>query len=254
MTQQLNLIPEKVATPKYRKVFVEELPQDLLGSLPSKSFIESVRRFGVIEPVGLIENGSMYTIAYGRRRIKAARQLKLISIPAMIYPLGWTPAEVLALIENQHRSENVVAKLEAIDTLRREATPEEICHAIGINKIQLNQAVHLLDGLIPALQDALRENRMAVSTAKKALKLEVDQQREVAQLPKIKANDVEQYLKAKVKSNVESLPDSLFGDVPTLGWQRQAIPLLEQLLEVIPESHPAYLSLQEVQESLAVRV
>jgi ParB/RepB/Spo0J family partition protein len=251
---QLSLIPEKVANPKYRKVTVDELPQDLLGSDPSKSFLDSVRNFGLIEPIGLIENGSAYDIAYGRRRIKAARHLKLGSIPAMIYPAGWTPAEVLALIENQHRCENVVAKLEAIDTLRRQATSEEICKAVGINKLQLHQAIHLLDGLIPGLLDALKENRIAVSTAKKALKLNADQQREVAQLPKIKANDVDQYLKAKGRSNVEALPDSLFGEVPTLSWQRQAMPLLEQLLALVPENDPSHSVLQKAQESLIVGV
>lgn len=98
MTQQLSLIPEKLVTPKARKVILTELPEDLMGPEPEPEFIESVRKFGILQPIGLVE-GDPYQVAFGRRRLRAARALELISIPALIYPQGWTPASVLTLIE-----------------------------------------------------------------------------------------------------------------------------------------------------------
>jgi ParB-like chromosome segregation protein Spo0J len=88
MAEQLSLIPEKLVTPKARKVILTELPKDLSGPEPEQGFLDSIRRVGFLHPIGLIEDGDRYQVAYGRRRIRAARSLGLISIPALIYPLG----------------------------------------------------------------------------------------------------------------------------------------------------------------------
>ncbi len=114
MTQQLNLIPDKLVTPKARKVILTELPEDLLGPEPEQGFIASIQKYGFLQPIGLLEDGDRYQVAYGRRRIRAARMLGLISIPSLIYPLGWTPAHVLTLIENTHRTDNLAANLKRL--------------------------------------------------------------------------------------------------------------------------------------------
>jgi ParB/RepB/Spo0J family partition protein len=189
MTQQLSLIPDKLVTPKARKVVLSDLPEDLMGPEPDPEFVESVRKFGILQPIGLVE-GDPYQVAFGRRRIRAARAIGLISIPAQIYPQGWTPASVLTLIENKHRKDNLPAQLDAIATLRLSATPEEICIAVGMTQPELAQAIKMLDALVPELRDAMRDGRIKATTAKQAAKLPIEQQQELAKQDIIKSKDV----------------------------------------------------------------
>jgi len=80
--------------------------------------LESVERFGVLQLIGLIESSNGFQVGFGRR-IKAARASGFIAIPAYLYLAGWSPREVLMLIENQQRKTNLEEDLEAIPALRR---------------------------------------------------------------------------------------------------------------------------------------
>ena len=215
--QQLNLIPEKVINPKFRKVILEELPESLTGPDPDKSFVDSVRQFGILQPIVLIESSKSFKVAFGRRRIKAARAVEMMSIPALIYPAGWTVGEVLALVENLQRKDNLATKIEAVEQLRKTATPEEICGAVGFTKAQLKQTIKLIDGLIPPTKKALMEGRIATSTANKMLKLPPAQQESLASKEKIKGTDVDELLRQETQAKAAELPDELFEDLPQLG-------------------------------------
>ena len=206
MTEQLSLIPEKLTSPKQRKVVLTSLPEDLSGADPDEGLIDSIRKYGILQPIGLIEDGEHYQVAYGRRRIKAARILGHIAIHSLIYPQGWTPASVLTLIENTHRSDNLPAKLEAIESLRKRATPEEICTAVGLSLPELKKAINLLNQLAPELREAMREGRIKTTTAKKAAKLSVEQQKKLAQQETIKAKDLAQYETSRTEP-IELLSD-----------------------------------------------
>ena len=210
MTEQLSLIPEKLLSPKQRKVVLTSLPEDLSGADPDEGLIDSIRKYGILQPIGLIEDGEHYQVAYGRRRIKAARILGHIAIHSLIYPQGWTPASVLTLIENTHRSDNLPAKLEAIESLRKRATPEEICTAVGLSLPELNKAIKLLNELTPELREAIKEGRIKPTTAQKAAKLSVEQQQALARQDTIKAKDLAQYEPTSRIKTVEllSAPDA----------------------------------------------
>ena len=206
MPEQLSLIPEKLTSPKQRKVVLTLLPEDLSGADPDEGLIDSIRKYGILQPIGLIEDGEHYQVAYGRRRIKAARILGHIAIHSLIYPQGWTPASVLTLIENTHRSDNLPAKLEAIESLRKRATPEEICTAVGLSLPELNKAIKLLNELTPELREAMKEGRIKPTTAQKASKLPVEQQKKLAQQETIKAKDLAQYETSRTEP-IELLSD-----------------------------------------------
>lgn len=238
-SHQLQLLPDKPVAPKFVYVSLSELPQTLLSSNPDKAFIRSVEKFGILQPVGLIESDQGYQVAFGRRRIQAARKLGLISIPAQVYPALWTPGEILTLVENQQRKDNLVALLEAIESLRLQATPEEICGAVGISKAELYKAIRLIDGLIPELRLALTEGRMSSSCACQAIKLTQKQQQTLAQLSVIRAKDVDQLLKVNTSNRVSDLPETLFEDVPQACWRTKALQLIEQLLTTVPHEYHA---------------
>jgi ParB/RepB/Spo0J family partition protein len=273
MSEQLSLIPEKLTSPKDRKVVLTELPEDLSGPLPEPEFIDSIRKYGFLQPIGLID-GETYQVAYGRRRIRAARSLGLISIPARIYPLGWTPASVLTLIENTHRQDNLAAKLEAIDTLRKSATPEEICTAVGISQPELSKAIKMLNELAPELIEAMREGRIKTTIAQRAAKLPIEQQQALAKQDTIKAKDVAQYQPAPLTKNAELLPEPVSsepmteadaldetplkpaasqGKVSKQSWKLQAKPLIAQLLQVVPEDEEMRQYIELLADALKVK-
>jgi ParB/RepB/Spo0J family partition protein len=269
MTEQLSLIPDKLITPKARKVVLTDLPEDLIGPEPEPAFIDSIRKFGFLQPIVLLEHDNIYQVACGRRRIRAARALGLISIPAQIYPLGWTPASVLTLIENTHRKDNLPAQLDAIATLRLSATPEEICTAVGITHQELNQAVKMLDALVPELRDAMKEGRIKTTTAKQASKLPVEQQRKLAERDTIKSKDVAAYLQEQPIETTAPLPNVLEAEAATQtievraeevntkvskqSWKLQAKPLIEKLLAIVPEGEDTRQYLELVADALKAK-
>lgn len=253
MDKQLNLLPEKPITPKPRKVLLSELPELIPGAEPERAFIRSIERFGVLQPVGLIETRQGFAIAFGRRRIKAARQLKMIAIPAYIYPAGWTAPQVLTLVENQQRRDNLVAKLEAVESLRLQATVDEICLATGMTKPELGKALKLIDGLIPGLRQALAEGRMATGTAHKVLRLTPEQQMHLAELDTIKAKDVDKLQRVNTTHLTDSLPDFLFEETPVLSWQTRADKLIAELLETVPEESELYRKVQQLVETVTAK-
>jgi ParB-like chromosome segregation protein Spo0J len=55
MPEQLSLIPEKLISAKARKVVLTELPEDLSGPEPEQGFIDSIRKYGFLQPIGLID-------------------------------------------------------------------------------------------------------------------------------------------------------------------------------------------------------
>ena len=269
MSEQLSLIPDKIITPKYRKVVLTDLPEELIGPEPEPEFIKSVKDFGILSPIALIEKGDTYQIAFGRRRIKAARAVGLISISANIYPQGQTRASVLTLIENTHRKDNLPAKLDAIAELRLIATPDEICTAVGMTQQELNQAVKMLDALVPELREAMKEGRIKTTTAKQASKLPVKQQRELAERETIKSKDVAAYLQEQPIEVTAPLPNILEAEaaiqtievhaeeinnkVSKQSWKFLAKPLIQQLLAIVPEGEDTRQYLELIADALKVK-
>ena len=82
--EQMPLFPERLLTlGNMEMVPLDRFPEDALleGPPPSPALIESIRRWGVLEPVlvravgGALEHGNPRTLVSGRRRLKALRLL-----------------------------------------------------------------------------------------------------------------------------------------------------------------------------------
>ena len=74
---------------------------------------ESINKFGIIQPVVVIKEGSKYKLIVGQRRLLAFQQLKKPSIPALVIePLNHTLRQIVSFGENMHRK-----KLPYIDTI-----------------------------------------------------------------------------------------------------------------------------------------
>ncbi|MEI8165795.1 MAG: ParB/RepB/Spo0J family partition protein, partial [Chloroflexales bacterium] len=140
-TAQQNVMPLLPGIPAMGEpvdVPLSQLPPDreLHSDPPSVQFLDSVKNLGILQPIQLIRKGaSGYTVAAGRRRIKAARATGMESVPALVFPEGWVRASVLAMAENEQRSANDLSDLQAIEAQRAEGfTDEQIRDAIGMSK------------------------------------------------------------------------------------------------------------------------
>lgn len=74
--------------------------------LADGELVASVKAQGVLQPVGLCEiAGGKFAIAYGTRRVDAARKAKLDSVPAMVYPASISDEEAqgMTIAENLNR-------------------------------------------------------------------------------------------------------------------------------------------------------
>ncbi|NTV31453.1 ParB/RepB/Spo0J family partition protein, partial [candidate division WWE3 bacterium] len=58
---------------------------------------DSIRQYGIIEPIIVVKSSAGYQILSGERRWKAAKLAGLTEIPAMIGEIGKTDAEIIFL-------------------------------------------------------------------------------------------------------------------------------------------------------------
>lgn len=109
----------------------QELTERGLVSKPSRSFIDSLRQFGQIDPILVLEkrdeNGSVwYQVWSGSRRVRALRQLAEYgehdpTIKAQVIKEDWNvPYDVLMMVLNAARDSNEIADYFAIRRLLQE--------------------------------------------------------------------------------------------------------------------------------------
>lgn len=182
---QLTLIPDTPPAPEDLAVELVPLDQlpgdaDLPGDAPAQAFVDSIRRFGLLQPIVVIPNGSGYKIAAGRRRTKGARAAGLTHIPAVIYPAGYALPQVIALIENQQRSRNIASDYLAIRKLADQGAAEsDIVAATGMPLGTIRARLRLAN-LIPPLHEAFLAGRISATVADQASALDHALQTELA--------------------------------------------------------------------------
>ena len=136
---KINEIEPNKAQP--RKKFDEDALQELS---------DSIKQFGIIQPLILKKNGRLYEIIAGERRWRAARLAGLKEVPAIIK--DYSPQEIveIALIENIQR--------EDLNPIEEALTYQRL-----INEFQLKQ---------DELAERVSKSRVAVTNSMRLLKLD----------------------------------------------------------------------------------
>ena len=135
---------------------------------------ESMKTFGIVQPLLVTNNNGLYTIIAGERRYRAARLAKLEEVPVIIK--DYTEMEILqvALIENIQR-QDLTAMEEAtcykrlIDDFFFSA--EDVASKLGKNKHAIISSLHLLE-LSPKAQELAAQGKLTASHAKVLLSIE----------------------------------------------------------------------------------
>ncbi len=139
----------------------------------------SIREHGIIQPI-IVTQGALpdhYTLVAGERRLLAARQAGLETIPAILREATEQQRLELALIENVQRTD--LGPLEAAEAYRQldeefGLSHEEIAVRVAKSRVTITNTLRLLK-LPPVVRQALAEERISEGHARALLALPTPQ-------------------------------------------------------------------------------
>ena len=143
---------------------------DSLGRLA-----DSIRSTGVMQPVIVraAPSGTGYEIVAGERRWRAAQQVGLEAIPAIVRKLDDRQTSEWALIENLQREDlNPIDRAQAFQSLidRYQLNQEQIAERVGVDRSTISNTMRLLV-LDDQVQEVVRLGHLSISQAKVLLSL-----------------------------------------------------------------------------------
>lgn len=135
---------------------------------------QSIRQHGVIQPVLVRKTETGYELVAGERRWRAAQQVGLKAIPAVVREYDDGQMTEIALIENLQRENlNPIEEAAAFRRLMEEfdLTQEEVARRIGRSRSLIANTVRLLN--LPAVvQDHVSRGTLSMGQARPLLGLE----------------------------------------------------------------------------------
>lgn len=137
----------------------------------------SIRQFGIIQPLTVRPKGQRYELISGERRWRAAQKAGLTQVPVYMRSSSDSEVRVMALIENIQREDlNPIEIAECYKQILDEGglTHDELAQKIGKSRTLVTNQLRLL--LLPEeLRDAVRRGSLSQGHAKALLGLD-DQQ------------------------------------------------------------------------------
>lgn len=170
---------------------------------------ESIKTYGVIQPVIVRKTGKVYEIVAGERRWKASKEAGLKSIPCIVKDIEDFEATKLALIENLQREDlNPVEEANAFKNLmdQYKLTQEEIAEIVGKSRSYISNSIRLLN-LDDEVKDYLSKGEISSGHGKAILAIDdKKKQKKVARDiidKKLNVRDAESLVK-DIKKNTPS--------------------------------------------------
>lgn len=143
----------------------------------------SIKMYGVLQPLILRPIGDKYEIIAGERRYKASTLAGLTEVPAILVNLDDQTSAELAIIENIQRKD--LTPIEEAKSYKKlldlgNLTQDQLAVKMGKNQSTIANKLRLLN-LVPEAQDALLHNLISERHARSLLQLKDDpaKQREV---------------------------------------------------------------------------
>ena len=115
-----------------------------------RELADSIRAYGILQPLTVRDRGGFYELVAGERRLRAARIAGLREVPCLVAEVGEEDAALLALIENLQRRD--------LDYMEEAAA---IARLIGRYGLSQQQAADKLGKSQPAIANKLRLLRLA---------------------------------------------------------------------------------------------
>lgn len=153
-----------------------------LGGL--QELAESIRQYGVLQPLTVRKLAGTYELVAGERRLRAARLAGLAEVPCLLANVDEESSGMLALVENlQRRDLDYIEEAEGLQRLMQQyhLSQEQAARRIGKSQSAVANKLRILRHP-PAVLQALRENHLTERHARALLKLpsEADRLRVIA--------------------------------------------------------------------------
>jgi ParB family transcriptional regulator, chromosome partitioning protein len=144
--------------------------------------IDSIRQHGIIQPLIVRQVGTRFELIAGERRWRAAQELGLATVPAIVRTANDLEVLELSLIENLQRADlNAIEEAQGYARLANEfgMRQEDIALKVGRSRAAVANALRLLD-LHPQVQIWLTQNLVSVGHAKVLLALKAPEEQLLA--------------------------------------------------------------------------
>ena len=173
---------------------VYDIPQDLILPNPNQprkrfdfdeleSLAQSIRENGILQPITVRRTDEKkFELIAGERRLRAARLVGLVKIPAIVIDMQQKDSALFAIIENlQRQSLSFFEEAEAIEKLINEykMSRDDVCKKLGIANSTLSNKLRILK-LPEEMRFKLSRAGLTERHARALLALEDDNQRERA--------------------------------------------------------------------------
>ncbi len=132
---------------------------------------DSIKQYGVIQPIVVQKKGKRYEIIAGERRWRAARKAGLLEVPVIIKEFAPEDVFAIALIENIQREDlNPIEEAQAYSRLIQEhhLKQDELAEKVAKNRVTITNAMRLLK-LDERVQQMLIDNMLSGGHARALL-------------------------------------------------------------------------------------
>ena len=163
--KQINLSEIRPNPHQPRKKFNEEGLRELS---------ESIKTYGVFQPIIVKKSIRGYDLVAGERRVKASRMAGLTTIPAIVKDFSDEMMREIALLENLQREDLTAIELawaykNILDAL--DITQDELAKKLGKSRSSVTNTLGLLN-LPKKVQDMILDGKISMSHARELSKIE----------------------------------------------------------------------------------
>ena len=158
-------------------------PRQQFDSEKIDELAESIKEYGVIQPIIVTQEDNHYKIVAGERRWRAAKRAGISEIPAIVRVYTEQTNKEIALIENIQREDlNPIEKARAMQELldKYQLTQLQLSEKLGVSRSRIANTVRILNLDERVIQLAL-EGKLSEGHCKTLLRVEnPDKQYEIA--------------------------------------------------------------------------
>lgn len=215
------LIPDDLEKEDNRRI--EEIDTNLIcpnPNQPRKAFeqdkleelTESIKKYGVIQPIIVRKDNDIYTIIAGERRWRACKNANIKSIPCIVRDIENRNASEIALIENIQREDlNPIDEANAYDYImeRYGITQEEVSNIVGKSRVYVTNIMRL-SNLDSYVKEKIVSNEITAGHGRAMLSLSPEKQISMTNLiikEDLSVRDVEKLVRNEKKPKRRVQPE-----------------------------------------------
>lgn len=154
-------------------------PRRIFDSAQLRELADSIKQYGVIQPLSVRRRTDGYELVAGERRLRAAKLAGLSEVPCILLAVDEEQSGLIALVENlQRRDLDFIEEAEGLARLMRlyGLSQEQAASRVGKSQSAVANKLRLLRHS-PAVLAAIRENGLSERHARALLRLQGEQQR-----------------------------------------------------------------------------